>query len=848
MKIKHSLFAGLLLSGSALFAAPPQVEAVKADGAIKLDGVIDEKAWNAAAWQGNFTVPGKAQAAAQPTEFKVLAGENGLFIAVKAVDNDIFTAMHEHDFALWNNDCIEIFMTPVAEPSPDRNIREHKQFVFNVSGCQYEQASRGGVASTVWNNPWQVAVKRTDTGFNAEVFIPYYVMKPAVNAKTWRFNVAREDVNKKRNAHDLSVWSATKQFAEHDNFGYLVNIPADFSVYQTFFQSPELSLKLADGKVQPAVSGNLSGLPGKRYSVKSAVLDAQGKVAAFNAVEKVLPKSGEVAIAIPVDLRESGKYTLQTIVTDDSGRIVDWQDNKVEFSAATLNVEIAQPCYRNNIYLALPDPKLALTVKSLADASTLTNAKLAITVAAQDKVIAQKVVKAPKTSEAFVFDAAKWAPGSYTVTADLSGAGKSDGKLATPFNVIAPAKGNVITLDAKRNVLVNGKEFFPRGFIGGPGDLKAQKAAGCNIVQFYMLHFSDIDAIIKQLDELQQLGMMGAFVPRHKIRSSFFGFYEGTGKNRREVKSMSAATYDAMEKMVNAVKEHPAFFGWYLYDEPRGAELAAELKRQYEFLRRIDPNHPVLGLDNSAGGCVNKKGHCDIHILDMYPSPDKQDQFGIELAVTATAVSTIERGVGKEGVWYCPQAFDRDCYARGPNNHRSMTFVETRCTVWGAIAAGATGIFPFKVGQPDVKYFQRHPNSGIYASPEMHLGWLQGLMVELKNLTPVLLTAPVKVTAEPADAAALRVTARKYNGKNFVVAANMKGKPVKIKINWLDKKAKKVRVLGEKRQVSVTGGAVSEILPPYEVAVYTDDSAYPEGWDKEQVKRNIKEALKAAGR
>ena len=848
MKMKHSLGAALFLSSCALFAAPPRVAAVKADGAIKLDGIISEKAWNAAAWQGNFTVPGKTQAAAQPTRFKIMAGRNGLYMAIKAVDNDIFTAMHEHDFALWNNDCIEIFMTPVAEPSPDRNIREHKQFVFNVSGCQYEQASRGGVADTSWNNPWQVAVKRSNNGFDAEVFIPYYVMKPAVNAKTWRFNVGREDVNKKRNAHDLSVWSASKQFAEHDNFGYLVNIPADFSAYQTSLQSPELSLKLADGKVQPAVSGNLAGQPGKRYSVKAAILDAKGKVAAFNAVEKVLPKSGEMAIVIPVDMRESGKYTLQSVVIEENGRIVDWQDTKVEFSAATLNVELAQPCYRNNIYLALPDPKLALTVKSLADPAQLGNAKLAVTVAAMDKVIAQKSVNAPKTAEGFVFDAAKWAPGSYTVTAELSGAGKSDGKFVTPFNVIAPARGNVITLDAKRNVLVNGKEFFPRGFLGGPGDLKAQKAAGCNIVQFYMLHFNDIDAIIRQLDELQQLGMMGALVPRHKIRSSFFGFYEGTGKKRREVKTLSAETYDAMEKLVNAIKEHPAFFGWYLYDEPRGAELALELKRQYEFLRRIDPNHPVLGLDNSAAGCVNKKNHCDIHILDMYPSPDKQNQFGIELAVTASAISTIERGVGNEGVWYCPQAFDRDCYARGSNNHRAMSFVETRCTVWGAIAAGATGIFPFKVGHPDVKYFQRHPNSGIYASPEMHLGWLQGLMPELKNLTPVLLTPALPVKAEPADAAALRVTARKYNGKNFVAAANMKGNAVKIKLSWPDKSAANVRVLGEKRQVKVVNGIVSEVLAPYGVAIYTDDAKYPEGWDKGEVERKIKAALKAAGR
>ena len=100
----------------------------------------------------------------------------------------------------------------------------------------------------------------------------------------------------------------------------------------------------------------------------------------------------------------------------------------------------------------------------------------------------------------------------------------------------------------------------------------------------------------------------------------------------------------------------------------------------------------------------------------------------------------------------------------------------------------------------------------------------------------------------PADAAALRVTARKYNGKNFVAAANMKGKAVKIKLSWPDKSAANVRVLGEKRQVKVVNGTVSEVLAPYGVAIYTDDAKYPEGWDKGEVERKIKAALKAAGR
>ena len=844
MKKSFSVLSAALASASVLWAAPARVDAVKVTAPITLDGNIVEKAWSNTPWQGNFTNPLNGKPASQATRFKVLAGVRGLYFAVDAVDKDIHTAMHEHDFALWNNDCIEIFITPVAEPSPDKNIREHKQFVFNVSGCRFESASKGGIATTSWNLPWQVKVKQNKKGFTAEIFIPYYAMSPAANANTWRFNVAREDHNPKTKEYHLSIWSPSKQFADNDKFGYLVNIPVDFSCYQADFQAPALTLKLTDGVVRPAVNGTLIGKQGKRYSVKASLWNKDKKVVSFNAVEKVLPQSGEQALSIPVTLPGSGDYKLQTVVLDDSGKIVALNEKMVNFSAATLALDMLQPCYRNNIYLALPKPELVLSVRSLANAAALKNASLLVKVMQKDKTIAQKTVKSPHTVEKVTFAAGKWAPGSYTVECAITGAGKADGKLSVPFNVIAPAKGNVITLDNQRYVTINGKRVFIRGFIGGPGDLKAQKAAGCNLVQFYMLHFSDIDKIIATLDKLHSLGLMAAFTPRHKMRGTFFGFLE----NGKEVKTLSNASYEKIKKLVDAVKEHPAFFGWYLYDEPRGAEMAAELKRQYEFLRKIDPNHPVLGLDNSSGGCVNKKGHCDIHILDMYPSPDKQDVFSHELAVTSSAVATIVRGVGNEGVWYCPQAFDRDCYAKGPNNHRSMTFVETRCTVWGAIAAGATGIFPFKVGQSDVKYFQRHPNSGIYASPEMHLGWLKVIMPELNNLAPVLTAQTIKVAAKPADPVSLRVTARKYKGKNFVFVTNTKRTNLKVVITWPDKSAQSVKVLGEKRQVKVVNGKVVETVKPYEVHIYTDDMAYPEGVDIPAVKAEIKAALQAAGR
>ena len=94
--MKKSLLTGFLTAAAAsMLWAAPKVEAVKLNGTIKLDGAVTEKAWNAAAWNGNFTNPLDGKKAYQSTRFKVLAGKEGLYFAFDAVDNDIFTVTLE---------------------------------------------------------------------------------------------------------------------------------------------------------------------------------------------------------------------------------------------------------------------------------------------------------------------------------------------------------------------------------------------------------------------------------------------------------------------------------------------------------------------------------------------------------------------------------------------------------------------------------------------------------------------------------------------------------------------------------------------------------------------------------
>ena len=831
---KISLLLGILLTAGGLCtAAPRSVDATPASGPIKLDGKISETAWEKAPWQENFTrMDGKA--AAEPTRFKVLAGQRGLYFAFEATDTTLKSEHKDHDGPLWADDCIEIFILPEPAPAADPNIREYKHFIFNSVGARFERAVKAGVGSTDWNVPWKVAAVKTDKGFDAEVFIPYYAVAPFSEARTWRFNIGRENHGGKRG--ETSVWSPTKQYQDAENFGVLNNIPVDLAAYAVSFFSSGVRMQSVDGKVLPVVEGNLNGTDKTCYTVQTAARTPAGTLAAFNAVNAT-PLQGKAPVAVPLEIAASGQYVLATSVIAPDGRTVAYEEKPVTVTIAAFEAKLIEPHYRNNIYLALPDPKLTVTVKQFAAPAEYKQAVLTVTVRDESgKTVAEKTLQGPAQTETVTFDAANFAPGAFQVKTALRGAGKNDGEFTHDFNVIARhTKGNLITLDRERRVLINGKPFFFSGFCGWTALADVRKS-GFNIMTVNAINYGTIDKILKTFDEAHRYGLMIAICPRHQIRNDFFSFTE----NGKKVRTLSAESYKKMETMVKAVKDHPAFFGWNLYDEPRGAELVAELKREYEFLRKIDPEHPVIGGDNTADGCIAKKGHCDIHLLDLYLDPQFNAPPHRSIASLSASVQSIVDATG-DAVWYQPQAFNLGSFING--KFPTPTYAETRVSVFSTIAAGATGIIPYKIGRDSCKYFEKHVNSGIYFSPEMKVGWLDGLGPEIKNLTPVLLADSIPVQCSSGK---LRVMGRKLNGRHFVIATNPQTVAVDAEIVWPDRQAQTLRVLGEKRTEALKNGKLAKTFAPYAVHVYTDDAAYPEGVDIAAVTAKIAEELRTA--
>lgn len=830
---KFIIWLFVLLSTAKLFAVLPELSPEKCDGKIQINGKFDEAVWNKAKWHLLNHKVSKSGLSSQAAEFKLLQSSKGLYFAFRISDSDIKSSTRKHDEAVWNDDCIEIFITPEREFSPDRNVREYSHFICNASGSIYDGYSIGGIENSKLNPRWKAAARKTVSGFDVEIFIPFYSLKLHKGCRDWRMNIARIDKSQKKQTV-INSWSPTQVIGECDNFGILKNIEVDFDRYGIKFDQIKFDLDVSSGKTRGMVYTRITGVPGRRIQLTS-VASQNGRIHGVRHNTVVLPASGKLKTALPVAIEKSGNYLIRIFAADREGIYANREfECKADF--IPLLFTMVNPCYRNTLYSRQSDRVLRFNVDLRLSKKQLAKTQLSLKVKnAAGKDMASQQFSALKKHRQFSFDTAKWPTGKFTIELELKGS--ASGSLKTNFNILPKLSGNEIWIDNEKRLVINGKPFFPHGFMGGGITLKPHRDAACNVIHFYTLNRLTIPEIITRLDACREAGLKVLMYPYHRTGVSFWGVRNG----KKFVPRFTDVQWQRMRQMINAVKFHPALLGWMIYDEPRGAQWHAELKRVYKYLQELDPGHIVVGVDNSIDRSIAKQDYADVQLLDIYANPfiKGAPQRSIELIINSSA--KMVDNIGKHPLWQVPQAFDVDSFMKGstPVTRRAPTFRESRATVFGTLAAGAQGILAYKIGRPDCKYFVRHSNAGIYASPEMKIGFLECIMPELAALEDVLLAPTVKLSASPQNA---RILTKKYNNKYFVIAINPATKPLKVQIVW-PVKVDKVKVLSEKRFVKLQKSVLQESFAPYDVHIYTDSSKFPDPVDLAAVTAKIKREL-----
>ncbi len=196
---------------AAIFAPakkPRVIQAVQITDNLRIDGRLDEAAWQRARPIRQFTQidPQQGAPATFGTEVRVLFNRNFLYIAAFNHDSlgrrSLRTPDFRRDFSTQAHDLFGV----VIDGFNDK--RNAATFMTNPYGTQRDLLSFDDLLyDTDWDGFWKVRTSRTDSGWVAELQIPWQTLRyvrTGDSLQTWGINFLRN----RRFSNELSAWSA----------------------------------------------------------------------------------------------------------------------------------------------------------------------------------------------------------------------------------------------------------------------------------------------------------------------------------------------------------------------------------------------------------------------------------------------------------------------------------------------------------------------------------------------------------------------------------------------------------------------------------------------------------------
>jgi hypothetical protein len=166
--------------------ARPRIRALRSAESISVDGRLDEPAWASAETATGFwqREPFDRVPATEKTEFQVVFSQGTLYFGIVALDSDpagIIAKEMERDSRLDNDDSIAILLDTFHDK------RNGYLFEVNPNGARSDTllTDEGRDVNREWNGVWEVATRRTDRGWVAEVGIPLTTLRFDRSLDTW---------------------------------------------------------------------------------------------------------------------------------------------------------------------------------------------------------------------------------------------------------------------------------------------------------------------------------------------------------------------------------------------------------------------------------------------------------------------------------------------------------------------------------------------------------------------------------------------------------------------------------------------------------------------------------------
>jgi len=207
--------------------------------------------------------------------------------------------------------------------------------------------------------------------------------------------------------------------------------------------------------------------------------------------------------------------------------------------------------------------------------------------------------------------------------------------------------------------------FYPEYAYHVNYDLSSQykdlEDTGINLVQ--MSAFYSVEETLHMLDLAQEAGVMGMLC-----------FYKDM------IPAANPSNIDMTVKVINAVKNHPAVFGYSIMDESylRLGDPSKELENAFRLIRSLDPNHPVMVNEVVERYFGEAAKYVDILSIDPYAQAYSQK-------VAANTTLAVQSVANKKPVYALLEA-----YRTGTG--RYPTANDLRNNIWQALISGASAV------------------------------------------------------------------------------------------------------------------------------------------------------------
>ena len=254
-----TLFIGLFVHGQEMDSiSRKKIQLIKVADAPKIDGILDDVAWQNAPIATDFVerMPnnGKPIPDSLRTEVKVIYDDRGIYFGAMMHDPEpdkILKELTERD-GIGNDDFFFILLNGYN----DR--QQSLQFIVTAAGVQYDAKMTNGNEDSSWNGVWYSDVSINADGWVAEMFIPYSEIRfPEKDIQVWGLQMER-DFRRDR-----------KRFS----WNFVDNTKGAFSIYDGEIHGIQNIDPPTRLSFQPYLSGYLNNFDGESEFVFNGGMD-----------------------------------------------------------------------------------------------------------------------------------------------------------------------------------------------------------------------------------------------------------------------------------------------------------------------------------------------------------------------------------------------------------------------------------------------------------------------------------------------------------------------------------------------------------------------------------------------